>query len=235
MSFTLSPRLACCAQLIPPGSTVADVGADHGYLGIWLLLHQRCRHVIAADLRQKPLETARRNAGLYGTAGQMEFILSDGLAHIAPGSFDTLVCAGMGGDCITHILTSAPWLKAPQYTLVLQPQTSGNDLRRYLGQAGFAITQERLVQDGRFLYFALAARYGGGQRLSPGQQYVSPALLSGKDPLLSVYLRRLRHSLTATVNGISRSTDPADVPRHAYYAQALEEIIIMEEETQCKQ
>ena len=36
MKLPISRRLLLCAALVPPGARVADVGCDHGYLGIHL-------------------------------------------------------------------------------------------------------------------------------------------------------------------------------------------------------
>ena len=224
MIAPLSKRLAACAELVPACETVADVGADHGYLGIRLLQTERCRRVIASDLRQKPLRSAQANAERFGVADRMTFVQSDGLERIPPGSFQTLVCAGMGGDCIWGIIEAAPWLKDERYTLILQAQSSGNDLRRKLGQNGFAVQRERLVQDGRFLYGVMLVRRGQGRALSPGEQYVSPALLRENDPLLAAYLDRLLRSLRATVAGISRSDTKEDRIKLKYYSAALAEI-----------
>ena len=221
MNAPLSKRLAACADLVPECETVADVGADHGYLGIRLLQTNRCHRVIASDLRQKPLASAKANALRFGAADRMRFVQSDGLESIAPGSFQTLVCAGMGGDCITLILKAAPWLRDGRYTLILQPQSSGNDLRRWLGNNGYEIVQERLVQDGRFLYGVMRVVWGQGRALSPAEQYVSPALQRENDPLFVPYLDRLIRSLHATVAGISRSDTEEDQRKLKYYASAL--------------
>ena len=110
MKLPISNRLLKCAELIPACDTVADVGTDHGYLGIWLLQKGRCRRVIASDLRAKPLDSARKNAALYGVDDRMTFLQSDGLREFIPGSFQTLVLAGMGGDLISRILEEAAWL-----------------------------------------------------------------------------------------------------------------------------
>lgn len=224
MKVPISKRLLCCSELVPPCGTVADVGTDHGYLGIYLLREGRCKHVIAADLREKPLASARANAAEYRVAEQMTFVLSDGLHNIEERAFDTLVLAGMGGDLIANILSEAPWLDGGDYTLILQPQSAANDLRRWLGAQGWAIERERLVRDGRFLYAVMAVRPEQGRALSPGEQYVSPALRQEHDPLYADYIARTRRALELTVRGITQSTDPADLARAAYYRAALEEV-----------
>lgn len=228
MKLPISKRLLKCAELVPPCETVADVGTDHGYLGIHLLLSGKCRHVIAADLREKPLATARTNAGLFGVSEQMTFLQSNGLHNIKPGSFQTLVCAGMGGDLITRILADAPWLKSPEYAVILQAQSGGADLRRWLGEQGFSIDRERLVRDGGFLYGVMLVRSGQGRALTPGEQYVSPALRRENDPLYGTYLARIRNALEQTVTGISKSTDPADQTRAEYFRSALEEVLSLQ-------
>lgn len=230
MNIPISRRLLCCAAMVPQGAKVADVGCDHGYLGIWLLHQGQASRVVACDLREKPLQKAVENARGYGTADRMTFHVADGLSALAPGDVDTVVCAGMGGDCIAHILDEAPWIRDPAYTLILQPQTSGNDLRRYLGENGFAIEREALVQDGSFLYFTMQVRYGGGRPLSPGEQYLSRPLLHCGSALLPAYFDRILRALSDTVAGIERSRDPEKRKRLDYYRRALEEVREMREE-----
>ena len=224
MKLPISKRLLLCAELVPPCGTVADVGTDHGYLAIHLLQTGKCARVIAADLREKPLESARTNAALFGAADKMSFVQSDGLQNIEPGSFEVLVLAGMGGDLIARILDEAPWLEGGNYTLILQPQSAANELRRWLGERGWSIDRERLVRDGRFLYSVLAVRPGQGRALSPGEQYISPALRREEDPLYPEYLGRMKRALELTVQGISQSADPADARRAEYYRAALAEL-----------
>lgn len=221
MRVPVSRRLLCAASLADPGTRAADVGTDHGYLPIHLILSGLCPQVTAADLREKPLATAQANAARFGVSDRITFVQSDGLDRIPPDSFDTLFCAGMGGDLITGILDRAPWLRDPKYTLILQPQSGGADLRRTLGEQGFSLERERLVRDGGFLYGVLRARYGGGTVPSPGEQYVSLALQRENDHLYRDYLARLDRSLTATIRGIAQSADPADQEKLEYYQTAL--------------
>ena len=227
MPSLLSARLACCAAMVRPGAAVADVGTDHGYLAIYLLQQQIASQVIAADLRAKPLEKARQNARMAGLEEKIRFYLCDGLTEVAPDQIDTVICAGMGGDTIVHILKQASWLQNARYTLILQPQTSGNDLRRYLGTAGFRICEERLVRDGGKIYFAMRVCFGGGRPLSPGEQYVSEQILASHDPLLPAYLERVVGGLRRAVEGIAQANGAEDRRRLDYYETALQEVLQM--------
>ena len=175
MKLPISKRLLCCASMVQPGSRVADIGTDHGYLGIYLLQSGAARHVIACDLRKDPLENARRNAKLFGVDGEMELRLSDGLEKILPDEVDTVVMAGMGGDLIQKILSQCPWRKREGLQFILQPQSAGNVLRRWLCEDGFEIRREEPVQDGHFLYTVMDIRQGAPSPLTPGTEYACVA------------------------------------------------------------
>ena len=59
--FTLGPRLALCASLVRPGAALIDVGTDHAYLPIWLLLGGKVPRALGLDVNPGPLAAARRN------------------------------------------------------------------------------------------------------------------------------------------------------------------------------
>lgn len=224
MKLPLSNRLLTCASLLHQGCRAADIGADHGYLAIYLLKAGIAQSVIAADLREQPLAKARYNARRYDVQENITFFCTDGLRGIDAEAIDSVICAGMGGDCIIHILQEAPWLKDARYSLVLQPQSSPQALRAYLAQEGFAIERETLARDGRFYYTVLRARYTGETRtLTPGQAYVSEALLASGSEHLGAYLERVCRALQTTAEGLSRA-DHADPTRVRYYMQAYQEV-----------
>ena len=226
MKLPISQRLLCCAEMVPPGGRVADVGTDHGYLAVYLVRQGIARSVTATDLRQKPLEKARRNAARFGAADRIGFLQCDGLSGVGPETVDTVVCAGMGGDLIRMILEASPWVKTRGCTLVLQPQSAGQDLRRYLTGNGFEIERETLVRDGGFLYTVLRASPGESAPLTPGEQYATPQLLASGSPLIPEYLGRIEEALRKTAAGLARAEEPQ--PRKLdYYRQALREITEM--------
>lgn len=204
MNLSLSNRLLACCAFVTPGDRVADVGCDHGYLGIYLLRQGLARSVIASDINKGPLQSAMGNSRKFGVAEQMEFYLCDGVQGI-PRDFDTLVCAGVGADTMVSILDAAPWLKDARYRLILQCQSKCPALRRCLSDRGYAIRRETLAKDGKFLYPVMEVVYAPGVPLSAAECFLTPALKSSGSPLLPEYLERMIRNLRLTVDGISRS------------------------------
>lgn len=229
MKVPLSKRLSCVASLIRNGSRVADVGCDHGFLGIHLLVSGKADFVIASDLREKPLSVARQNAVRFGVSERMRFVCADGLKGIAPGDADTIVCAGMGGDAICMILDAAPWLRAKPCTLVLQPQSGVPDLRAYLAKNGFVIDREVPVVDHGFLYSAMRVRYTGICReLLPGDRYLSAAMLRERSPLVRAYWQRMVDSVEKTLQSLKNTQPIPD--KQEFFSAALEQLYEMKEE-----
>lgn len=189
MKLPLSDRLLACCGFVHPGDRVADVGCDHGYLSIHLLQSGIASHVYASDVRQGPLSSAKRNAETYGVKNKIDFFLSDGVQSL-PRDFNTLVCAGMGGDTMISILSAAPWLQGGAYRLILQCQSKTPLLRRYLSENGWEIHRETVLRDGRFLYTVMEVVWNpGAPKLTVGQWYFPPALLKNKSPETAEYCR----------------------------------------------
>ena len=199
MKLPLSDRLLACAGLVRPGSRVADIGCDHGYLGIHLLTQGIAASMIEADINEGPLQSAMRNADKFGVRDQMTFYLSDGAKNI-PRDFDTLVCAGMGGDTMIHILENASWLRSDRYRLILQCQSKTPMLRSYLSEKGWHIVRELVMRDGRFLYTVMEVLWQpDAPRLTLAQTYISPALLENSGEALREYYDRIVEGLRLAV------------------------------------
>lgn len=193
----LTPRLKAVADRVPEGARLVDVGADHGYLPVWLLLNWRIRRAIASDLRQGPLDSARENARFYGVSERMDFRLCDGLAAVRPEEVDTVSIAGMGGETIAAILAAAPWTKENK-TLVLQPMTSLPELRLWLQQHGYAIESESVAREGERLYSIWTVR--GGEMPA----FTTAELWAGKqsdDPLRGEYLQHILTKVGRALEG----------------------------------
>ena len=224
MKIPLSDRLLACCNFVNRGDRVADVGCDHGYLGIYLLTSGIAKHVIESDVAEGPLQSAMRNAVKFGTKNKMGFYLSDGVKNI-PRDFDTLVCAGMGADTIMSILSAAPWLKDSKYRLILQCQSKRPELRQWLYDTGYRINRETLAKDGKFVYSIMEVVYDPGHGITPAETYITPALLEDNHPLLPEYYARVKHGVELTVFGMKRANDD-QLP---IYETILSDLTAMEE------
>ena len=203
MKIPMSTRLLAVSNYINKGDRVADIGCDHGYLGIYLLTNGIASHMIESDVAQGPLDSAKRNALKFRVENAMTFCLSDGAKGI-PRDFDVLVCAGMGADTIMSILSAAPWL-TEGYRLVLQCQSKRPELRQWLYDAGWRINRETLAQDGKFIYTVMDVVYGPSQGITPAQTYITPQLLEDASPLLPAFYDRVKRGVELTVEGMRRS------------------------------
>ena len=226
MKVPLSARLLACCDYVKQGDRVADIGCDHGYLGIHLLKSGIAQSIIAADINEQPLHSATVNAFKFGVRDKMRFFLSNGAVSI-PRDFDTMVCAGMGADTMISILTAAPWLKNEQYRLILQCQSKTPMLRRWLQEQGWSISRETLAKDGKFVYSVMEVLFAPGETPETWEYYISKALLQDGSPLLPEYYDRIRQGLRLSVEGLRRSGSDELSSHEETLAQleALEETI----------
>lgn len=156
----LSKRLSIIAGLIKEGSSVCDVGTDHGYLPAFLYLSGKAKKVIATDINEKPLLSARKNLDRLGASG-VKLFLCDGLADVEDQNVDTVVIAGMGGEVISGIINRARFLRDSVVTLILQPTTAANELRLFLAKNGFNVESETALAENNKIYSIMCARFDG--------------------------------------------------------------------------
>lgn len=156
--FRLDARLAKCASMLR-GRAMADIGTDHAYLPVFLAVRGEIPSAIASDIGEGPLRAARRTIARFSVEHVVEARLSDGLSAIQPGEAEDIVIAGMGGELIARILSSADWLKCAGIRLVLQPMTMAVRLRVFLRDNGFAVRREEAVSVGEKRYTVLCAEY----------------------------------------------------------------------------
>ena len=147
----LSKRLSSVASMVTAGYCLADVGTDHGYVPIYLYERKLIPHAIAMDINKGPLERARLHIAESGMSQGIETRLSDGLQNLKPGEADSVVIAGMGGPLIVKILSAYPEVTASLKELILQPQSEIAQVRRWLYDNQYEITEEHLVfEEGKY-------------------------------------------------------------------------------------
>ena len=160
----LDNRLKLCAEMVNGSGIVCDVGTDHAYLAAELIKTEKCRRVIASDIKQGPLDAAAKTVEKSGVKEKVELVLSDGLENISLNGVSDVVIAGMGGETIADIIDKCAELCDSRVQLVLQPMTKAEVLRKYLGEKGFAVDSEKIAVDGEKMYVVMAAHYCGVKR-----------------------------------------------------------------------
>lgn len=219
----LQPRLRMLADLIPQNARLSDVGTDHGYVPVSLLLDGRIQHAIASDIGARPLEHARRTASEYDVSDQIEFRLCAGLADISPVETDCILIAGMGGETIIGILKEAPWTaKMKGLKLILQPQTRQELLRCWLAENGYRIEREYLALDKDTLYNIFSVVGGSMETPDAAEQYSGIRL--SDDPHYSRYLNAQISRLEKAVSGLSQARNNQSGERAQELAEIIQEL-----------
>ena len=198
---SLPPRLAAIATLVPKGGAVADVGTDHALLPLWLLRRGIIPTAVATDIHEAPLERTRLS---LGNVTGLRLVLCDGLDGVSADEADTIVIAGLGGDNMADILLRAPWCKEGR-TILLQPMSKAEVLRRALHSMGYRIENECLVEDNRHVYPILLVRGGTDVLYSEAEYYTGRFVFTGSDPLFPNHLERQMRRIRAGLEGLEKA------------------------------
>lgn len=143
----LSKRLSKVVQQVQSGGVVADIGCDHGFTSIYLVINHICHGAIAMDINDGPLIRAKEHVSQYGLQEQIQIRKSDGTENLSPGEADTLLISGMGGGLMERILLSKPEVIRQLSEMVLSPQSEIYKVRRCIHKLGFMIDHEEMVFD----------------------------------------------------------------------------------------
>ncbi|MEG0304228.1 MAG: class I SAM-dependent methyltransferase [Oscillospiraceae bacterium] len=154
----LDARLATAAAFVREGAIAADIGCDHGKLAVALSL--KCKKVIAIDLRDAPLESAKKRVQIHGCTN-VECRLGDGILCLAPNEADTIIIAGLSAQTICSILSQTSWIRNEAYRFIFVPATKHSLLREYLYREGFAILDEKIAYAANRLYTVMHCAYSG--------------------------------------------------------------------------
>lgn len=178
--------------------TIMDVGCDHGRLGVSLLQQGKAGHIIASDISAPSLEKARLLAEKCNLEEKVSTRVSNGLMDAAPSEADALVIAGMGGELIASILGDKPEVAKSAKLILMQPMRGIEELRRFLFENSYAITNEVLCEDAGRIYQIIAAVPNTAPVFPdwfPKDEFsVGPLLFEKKDPLLAKMLTQYKNA-----------------------------------------
>ena len=188
----LSKRLQTVADTVTKGNSVADIGCDHAYIAIYLIEEAIAPKVIAMDINKGPLKRANENIRSKGYENSIETRLSNGLEKLNKEEVDTVLMAGIGGVLMIRILEEGREVLAHSKELVLSPQSEIAQVRKYLHDNHFAITEEKMVLDeGKYYVVIKAAQVVQSEKYDREVFYqYGKLLIENKEPVLWDYLKR---------------------------------------------
>jgi tRNA (adenine22-N1)-methyltransferase len=157
----LGVRLSRAAVFVRRGSIVADIGCDHAKLAVCLIKNNIAAKVIAIDINEEPLKSAKRHISANNCEGNIECRLGNGLLPLCANEASDIVIAGLSGETICEILNNAPWVKNKNINIILVPSSSHTRLRRKLYQNGFEIKCEVVVLENKRVYTVMQVNYCG--------------------------------------------------------------------------
>ena len=232
MTLNLDERLSLAASFVRPGKRFADIGSDHAYLPIHLVLSGKTDIALASDINAGPVESAIQNINTYGVQDKVSAICSDGLAGAYDFSPEDIAILGMGGELIEAIMSRAEWVRNEGIRLILQPMTHAESLYTYLCSNGFSIVDEGIcaTSDKRSdrIYRVIVAEFSG-EVTSPtrveafvGKKNIERYKTQG-DELVKRYVKHLIEVWGVRLNG--KKYAGIDASDEAAFISELEEII----------
>lgn len=152
----LSKRLKVVLDYIENDDIVADIGCDHGYLGI-ACIEKGIKFVQLIDNKEGPLSSAKANLKNYDSS-KYELTLSDGL-DLINNLVNTVVICGMGGELIVDIINNHLDIVKNMKKVIVQANTKINYLRKYLSEHSLKIVDESIVEDMDKIYEIIVFTY----------------------------------------------------------------------------
>jgi len=196
----LSVRLQRIARMVPFCGRVIDIGTDHAFIPIYLVAAGRCATAIASDIRQGPADLARRNISEYCMEDRISVMIQDGIGQIDVKEDDCLVISGMGGYEIQSILIKKPPVNAG--TIILQPQKSLKELRKFLSGKGYQINEELIIKEKEHFYIAMNVTYTGvPYDLSTSGLITGQRLTADSHEIYIEYIKHLIKKLKKQIKG----------------------------------
>lgn len=135
--------------------TLADIGCDHGIVGVTALLQDRASKVIAVDISPHSIHKCRTLGNIAKVEHRLDCRIGDGFAPIKAGEADCAVIAGLGGREIARIISAVDY----KGRLVLVPHQDAAELRKFLS-GRYSIDKDYTVACGSKYYSIIVASCG---------------------------------------------------------------------------
>lgn len=181
----IKERITTAVSYINKEDKVADIGCDHGYLGI-ACIEKGVNFIQNIDNKPFPLASCKKNFAKHLSCDvntKVLFTLSSGLRELDK-DINTVTILGMGGETIIQILNDDIDKARLLDKIIIEANTKIFDVRKYLSDNGFSIIDEEILKEGMKIYEIIVAHYVGSVNLySFDECLFGPVLMVKKDPL----------------------------------------------------
>ncbi|MGX7243696.1 tRNA (adenine(22)-N(1))-methyltransferase [Enterococcus quebecensis] len=183
----LSERLKRVGELVPKQSRLADIGSDHAYLPVALVLQKKLDFAIAGEVVTGPYEAAKKQVRKNGLDQQISVRLANGLDAVNKSDeISAVTICGMGGALIRDIL-EAGWTSQRlqgNERLILQPNIGERAVRDWLTIHGYTILEEEILEENNKIYeIIVASREVQRVAYSEKERLFGPVLLNTQSPV----------------------------------------------------
>jgi len=157
----LSKRLEKVASFIPKHSFLADIGTDHAYLPVYVVINGIAKQVIAGEVSDGPFEIAKQHVKKHQLEHLIEVRKGNGLDVIGKEDIiDCITIAGMGGSLISNILEQGKEKLTHVKRLILQPNIAAISIRKWLINNNWELKDEDILKEDGHIYEILVAEKG---------------------------------------------------------------------------
>lgn len=182
----LSKRLARVGAHVPKNARLADIGSDHAYLPVALMLQDKISYAIAGEVVEGPYQSAKKQVRKSSLSDRIDVRLADGLDAVQlDDEINAITIAGMGGTLIRSILekgVSNNRINGHE-RLILQPNIGEKTLREWLVENDYQMIQEEILEENNKIYEIIVAKKNHGKTYSEQELFFGPILMKNPNEI----------------------------------------------------
>lgn len=192
----LSLRLQKAAEYVPQDARLADIGSDHAYLPVALMLQNKISYGIAGEVVIGPYKSAQKQVAKNGLENKIDVRLADGLEAVElADEISAITICGMGGVLIRDILQRGKEKNrlSGKERLILQPNVGERQLRQWLFVENYTIVAEAITAENNKIYeLIVAEKASTTPEYSAKELFFGPQLMQEKNP---IFIEKWQHKL----------------------------------------
>ncbi|MDA9462845.1 putative tRNA-m1A22 methylase [Enterococcus mundtii 3F] len=219
----LSKRLETVGRFVPEAARLADIGSDHAYLPVALMLKGKIDFAVAGEVVKGPFESAKRQVRKNGLSERIEVRLANGLDAIEKqDQINAITIAGMGGSLIRDILESGRQNQrlSGKERLILQPNIGEKTLRTWLKENNYQIIAEEILEENKKIYeIIVAEKKEQPMEYSEKELMFGPHLLAEKN---AIFLAKWQRELKQREVILEQLKNASEQNRHETIQQEVE-------------